>query len=169
MLFGDLVHARRVSGVRRGMRAAVWAALVTVAAAARVVAAEAAPDVRSVLDRFLHAYESRNLAMLAGTFAEDATLFFPAPSPPERFEGRSAIVARFEQVFERQRGEEAAGTRRPNQYLEPEDVRVDALGSDTALVTFQVRFDSRVGRRTFVFRCRDGAWQIFHLHASNSP
>jgi len=41
--------------------------------------------------------------------------------------------------------------------------------ANAAIVTFHLRNDERVGRRTIVFRKTDGAWRIAHLHASNVP
>ena len=32
-------------------------------------------------------------------FADDATVFFPMPEPPERVQGKQAIQQRFEQCF----------------------------------------------------------------------
>jgi len=51
--------------------------------------------------------------------------------------------------------------------LEPEDVRIEQLAADVALVTFHLVDQRRVRRRTLVFKRMEGAWKIVHIHASN--
>jgi len=85
----------------------------------------------------------------------------------ERVCGRADVEATFARVFAQER---AAATKGPP-YLElrPEDVLVQPLGPDAAVVSFHLRNDQRLARRTVVFARRDGAWRIVHLHASNLP
>jgi hypothetical protein len=45
---------------------------------------------------------------------------------------------------------------------------VDHVSSDVAVVTFQLGTDTRIGRRTFVWKHSPSGWKIVHLHASTS-
>jgi ketosteroid isomerase-like protein len=48
---------------------------------------------------FLHAFEDLDMKQFIACFADDATVFFPMPEPPERVQGKQAIQRRFEHVF----------------------------------------------------------------------
>ena len=48
--------------------------------------------VEQLLSRFLRAFENLDMTTFISCFAEDATVFFPLPEPPQRFAGK----ARFE-------------------------------------------------------------------------
>ena len=54
----------------------------------------------------------------------------------------------------------------PYMQLDPSDVKIQVF-LDFAMVSFHLLADDRLGRRTFVFVKRKGAWKILHLHASN--
>ncbi len=55
----------------------------------------------------------------------------------------------------------------PYHRLQPEDLQVQLLGTDSAVVTFHLRNSERIARRTFVMRKVQGTWLVAHLHASN--
>src|SRR5262245_52599280 len=50
--------------------------------------------------KFLHAFHDLDMKQFTACFADDATVFFPVPEPPERVQGKQAIQRRFEQVFD---------------------------------------------------------------------
>jgi ketosteroid isomerase-like protein len=116
--------------------------------------------------RFLGAFEALDLPAFVDCFAEDASAFFPHPEPVERLDGRAAIAAQFERVFERIRAGATSGP--PFHRLEPQDLAVAPLSPEVATVTFHLRNAERVARRTLVLRRVGDAWRIVHLHASNA-
>ena len=145
-------------------------ALATVASALLVTTAGAAPaaetdEVRATLTRFLTAFENLDWATFRAAFADDASVFFPVPEPPARFDGRAAVEARFHEVFAAIRAGNPGGP--PFHRLVPEELRVDLLGSDAAIATFHLRNGERTARRTIVLRRTTAGWRIAHLHASN--
>ena len=117
--------------------------------------------------RFLGAFEDLDLAAIADCFADDATMFFPVPQPPELVVGRAAIIDRFEAVAAGIRSEASSGP--PYHRLDPVELTVLTTGPDAAVVTFELRRLDRTGRRTLVLRRTDGDCLIVHLHASNTP
>jgi uncharacterized protein (TIGR02246 family) len=128
----------------------------------------AEPGVESAGDfvrRFLHAFERLDLAAFAACFADDATAFFPQPEPPERFDGRLAIAAQFERVFAGIRASATAGP--PWHRLDAQDLAVQAVSDDVAIVSLHLRNASRLARRTLVLRRTGTGWRVAHLHASN--
>jgi uncharacterized protein (TIGR02246 family) len=122
-------------------------------------------DVHAALRQFLRAFEDLDWERFRASFADDATVFFPTPEPPQRFTGRDAVEAQFRRVFEAIRRATPAGP--PFQQLAPVDLRIIVLGPSSALATFELHNAARIGRRTVVFRREDGRWRITHLHASN--
>ena len=100
-------------------------------------------------------------------FADNATVFFPMPEPPERVEGKQAIQQRFERVFASIRSTARSGP--PFHHLVPEDLSIQLMPGDTAVVSFHLRNEERIGRRTLVLRKMNDQWLIIHLHASNAP
>jgi ketosteroid isomerase-like protein len=117
--------------------------------------------------RFLKAFENLDLPAFMSCFADEATVFFPVPEPPERFAGKPAIQQRFQQVFDAIRVGAASGP--PYHHLAPENTQVQILAPAEALVTFELKSAERIGRRTLVLKKSHGQWLIVHLHASNVP
>ena len=118
--------------------------------------------------RFLKAFENLDIDAFMSCFAPDATVFFPIPEPPQRFDGEAAIREHFQQVFAAIRRTSSA-TAPPFHHLNPEDLEVQVLSSDAAVVTFHLRNSERIARRTLVISKVGGDWRIRHLHASNVP
>jgi hypothetical protein len=81
--------------------------------------------------------------------------------------GKAAIRSRFEQVFDSIRKRASSGP--PYHRLEAQDLQIQALGADTAVVSFHLRNSERLARRTLVLKKVQGAWLIAHLHGSNHP
>ena len=52
--------------------------------------------------------------------------------------------------------------------LEPQDLKVQTLGNDSAVVTWHVDRGTHLGRRTAVVKRLDGSWRIVSYHASNT-
>jgi len=100
-------------------------------------------------------------------FADNATVFFPVPEPPERVNGKQAIHQRFERVFASIRSKAKSGP--PFHHLAPEDLKIQMMSGQTAVVSFHLRNSERIARRTLVLIETNGQWFILHLHASNAP
>jgi ketosteroid isomerase-like protein len=123
-------------------------------------------DVERAVQGFLTAFENLDWESFHRFFADDATVFFPAPEPPQRFTGRQEVETHFQEVFRGIR-QSSKATAPPYMHLVPADLRVDRLGPDAAIVTFMMVNGSHVSRRTFVMRRERDGWRIVHLHASN--
>jgi uncharacterized protein (TIGR02246 family) len=111
------------------------------------------------MEGFMEALNGLDVEGMAKFFADDITAFVPT-AQPERAEGKPAVVAIFRRYVETTR----ATTPRTN--LVPEDLMIDVQG-DAAVVSFHMRSDAAVARRTFVFHEQDGRWLIVHFHASS--
>jgi uncharacterized protein (TIGR02246 family) len=116
---------------------------------------------------FLRAFEDLDMKQFIACFADDATVFFPMPEPPERVQGKQAIKKRFEQVFASIRSTAKSGP--PFHHLAPEDLAIQMMPGQTAVVSFHLRNSERIARRTLVLVNTNGRWLILHLHASNAP
>ena len=55
--------------------------------------------IKTFVRTFLRAFENLDIQQFVACFADNATVFFPMPDPPERVEGKRAIKQRFEQVL----------------------------------------------------------------------
>ena len=124
-------------------------------------------EVHLALKRFLRAFENLEWEPFRTSFSDDATVFFPSAATPNRFVGRAAIEARFQQEFADIRAQARGGP--PYMRLEPRGLQVSVLDSRTALVTFELRNAVRLARRSLVLVRETGGWRIRHLHASNVP
>jgi ketosteroid isomerase-like protein len=115
--------------------------------------------------RFLTSFERLDMPAFIACFAEDATVFFPSPEPPERFGGKNAVRNHFQKVFDAIRSNAPSGP--PYHRLISQDLEVQLLGPDAAIVSFHLRNSERLARRTLVLKKAGGKWLIAHLHASN--
>lgn len=147
----------------------VLVAFATLAPALSQAAAKPDADrwaVQELTSRFLKAFEDLDMPRFIACFTDTATVFFPTPEPPERFEGRRAIESHFQQVFAAiRKSSGAAGP--PFHRLVPEDLLIQILDSHAAIVSFHLRNSERIARRTLVLTKVAGRWRIAHLHASN--
>jgi len=75
--------------------------------------------------KFLRAFEDLDMRQFIACFADEATMFFPMPEPPERAEGKQAIQKRFEQVFASIRRTAKSGP--PFHHLAPEDLAIQIM------------------------------------------
>ena len=117
--------------------------------------------------KFLRAFEDLDMKQFIACFADDATVFFPMPEPPERVQDKQAIQQRFEHVFASIRSTAKSGP--PFHHLAPEDLSIQLMPGQTAVVSFHLKNEERIGRRTLVVINSNGRWLILHLHASNTP
>ena len=122
-------------------------------------------EINVALKSFLTAFENLDWESFRHSFRDDATVFFPPPEPPQRFEGRDAYEKQFQKVFSGIRSSAKNGP--PYHRLTPKDLRIDVLSDHDALVTFTLENEERYARRTIIFTKTDGVWLIKHLHASN--
>jgi ketosteroid isomerase-like protein len=146
------------------------AAVTTAAEQPRTPAPAIEAERRAVEDltsRFLTSFERLEMPTFIACFADDATVFFPSPEPPERFKGKAAIRSHFQKVFDGIRRD--APSRPPYHRLDPQDLEVQLLGANAAVVSFHLRNSERLARRTLVLEKISGKWLIAHLHASNIP
>ena len=123
--------------------------------------------IKTSVRSFLLAFENLDMQQFVACFADNATVFFPMPEPPERVEGKQAIKQRFEKVFASIRSTAKSGP--PFHHLAPEDLTIQMMPGQTAVVSFHLRNSERIARRTLVLINANGQWRILHLHASNAP
>ncbi len=124
-------------------------------------------EVERTVREFLTAFEDLDWPKFTAAFEDGATVFFPAPEPPNRFTGRSEFEPPFQRVFAAIRASNPGGP--PFHQLKPEDLSVEVLADDMALVSFHLRNEQRTARRTLVLVKTNDKWLIHHLHASNVP
>src|SRR5690349_19037735 len=156
---------------RRVALAHVASALVVVPtcleAGVRVSAATAADDtadVRQALARFLTAFENLDWPAFRAAFADDASVFFPVPEPPDRFDGHAAVEARFHEVFAAIREGNSKGPAFHRRV--PEGLRIGRLGSLASTGSLHLRNAGRLSRCTAVFRRTAAGWRTGYPHAS---
>jgi ketosteroid isomerase-like protein len=123
-------------------------------------------EVAAAVDRFLVSFENLDWERFRTAFADDATVFFPVPEPPQRYTGRAEVEAQFRKVFAAIR-ESSGRTAPPFHDLDPVDLRIEFPAGDVAVVTFRLENEQRIARRSLVMRRDPAGWRIVHLHASN--
>ena len=121
--------------------------------------------IEELTSRFLTSFENLDMPAFIACFADDATVVFPSPEPPERVSDKDAIRTRFQKVFDSIR--KGANSGPPYHRLIPQDVDIQLLGTDAAVVSFHLSNTGRLARRTLVLQNVHGRWFIAHLHASN--
>lgn len=115
-----------------------------------------APPVEPSFEDFIAAFNERDLERFAGAYEDDATIFFDLDDPGARVSSRAAITEIFRPFFEG----------RSSFMLRPTDVAVQRHG-DIAVVTFHLRSERALARRTIVWRWAGDRWRVMHLHASS--
>lgn len=129
-------------------------------------ASAAATSVDRALASFLIAFDNLDWPAFRACFCDDATVFHPAAPNVKRTNSPDEFERAWLSAFERIR--KASGRNAsPYMDLKPQDLQIQRLSEDVALVTFHLRDGNTIGRRTLVLRRRDHAWQIVHIHASN--
>jgi hypothetical protein len=133
-------------------------------------------DVKAAMTGFLTAFNQLDWSTFQRYWDRNATLFgasasFPtvsAGSTPasraRRVEG-AEVTTVWKQIFDEIR-RRSGRTTPPYQNIQPQELRIDLVGADTALVTFHLGSTDLVSRRTFVWKRTADGWKIVHLHAS---
>jgi hypothetical protein len=121
--------------------------------------------VQKVVDGFIGSLNAADVNSFISFFAPDATLFFPLSSLPVRLEDRQQIATAFGAFFEAVRRQHPEP---PYMNMVPVGTKVQLLGT-VAVVTFYLKGEDVVSRRTLVLQRRSGKWLIVHLHASSLP
>ena len=147
-----------------GRTVAAFSAVLLAAACATppppLPSAESSSAQQSAVD-FLEAFKALDSARFDPFFAEEATMFFPdGPFPPARVEGKAAVTAAFHRFFEMAR---ERGVTRLN--IQPTDLQTQDYGA-FAVVSFHLRGNDNIGRRSIVMRRDEQGWRIVHFHAS---
>ena len=125
-------------------------------------------DAEQVILRFLTAFNNLDWPVFRDCFSNSPTMFFPSPPSVRRIEGEEFDKV-WQGTFDRVRKQAAAQgkARPPFLDIKPEDMRVDRLTDEVALVTFRLGKEPRLGRRTIVLQRFSNGWKIVHIHASN--
>lgn len=122
--------------------------------------------VEAAARRFIVAFNNLDMPAFLDRFADDATIIHPPSGPPRTFpkrvQGKQEIQRTFQVVFDLIRG---GRTTPPYQDLQTRDLLIQEYDG-LAVLTFHLGTDTRVGRRTLVFRRMGSDWKIVHLHAS---
>lgn len=119
------------------------------------------PEVCGFFETFVAALNRRDWAAFRATFADDITVIFERPGPPQRQDGREAVEAVFRNIFP-QPGS-APGPLPPP--LVPEGILVQSYG-DVAIVSFHLPRQGQMARRTLVLHRTPRAWEVIHIHGS---
>jgi ketosteroid isomerase-like protein len=120
-------------------------------------------DVCEFFSTFLSALNQRDWKAFTATFADDITVIFASPGPPERQDGRAAVEAAFQNIFPKPGSPPSP----PPPPLQPASVRVQDFG-DVAVVSFVLRRPDQLGRRTLVFHRTTAGWKVVHIHGSSA-
>jgi ketosteroid isomerase-like protein len=126
--------------------------------------AQESQSIERAMARFIAALNNLDRAEISTLFAENATMF--SPSPAERIEGAQFGMAWREQLEALRRRSSKTGL--PYLNVQPQQMRIDRVSQDVAIVSFHLKNGSRVDRRTFVWRHFSDGWKIVHLHASTA-
>ena len=119
-------------------------------------------DLETAANRFVEAFNNLDTDRFFSCFADDATVFFPFPDSPRRMSGRPNYEKRFLDFFQEVRRERDGP---PYLDIDPADMDFQIHGR-VAVLTFHLRSEPELNRRTVVFEQRSGQWLIVHLHAS---
>jgi ketosteroid isomerase-like protein len=118
-------------------------------------------DPRQTLQAFTRTVETLELEKIAEYFEEDAQMFSPLGAFPARLDGRAAIMNQFKAIVETARNMPAP------LKIEALDLNVREFG-DLALLTFHLKLQGPLHRRSFLMRRTGGRWRIAHIHASSA-
>ena len=123
-------------------------------------------EIRETLAQFLLAFDNLDWPAFRNCFAADATMFHPSPPNVKRIDSPEEFEKAWLGVFARIK-KTSGRSAPPYMNLQPQDVKIQLLSNEIALVTFHLMDAHVLSRRTIVFRRDAGGWKIVHLHASN--
>lgn len=119
-------------------------------------------EILAAANHFLRVFDDLDWDHFAACWSSNPTAFFPGDEV--RLDGRAAVLARFQTMFDQIRPETPGP---PYLRLKPRNLRVDHYG-DTGLVTFTVGDTPGPGPlRSLMFVREAGSWKLVHLHATN--
>lgn len=124
-------------------------------------------DVEQAMSRFLTAFNNLDWPVFRHCFSKSPTVFLPFPEVVRRVEGEE-----FDKVWQdffalsRKRAAAQGKTSPPFLNIKPENMRLERLTDEVALVTFHLGTEPRLNRRTIVLQRFSDGWKIVHLHAS---
>lgn len=124
------------------------------------------PNPEQRVSAFLEAFNNLDWPAFRVFFDATATVFHPDAVHSRRVDSPEEFERAWQEVFQEIR----KGSHRsspPYMHLKPEDLRIEMLSADVALVTFHLVSPQRFGRRTLVWKRFADGWKIVHLHASN--
>jgi uncharacterized protein (TIGR02246 family) len=158
------VGQNKIDQSMRNIRTIILVALAITYGASHGRAADTRDAITSTVLACVKGIATGNVELIASTFAEDATAFFPTKSAA-RISGKTAIAEAFAALF---------GPKPRPTTITPREMVIQEMG-DVAIVTahlrdlpaMPIREVSTFPRRTFVLRHVEGRWLIVHLHASN--
>jgi ketosteroid isomerase-like protein len=125
-------------------------------------------DIRAFLQKFLMSFDNLDWPAFQECFSDSATVFHPAPPNLRRTDSRTQFEKAWLGVFERIKRESGRSSP-PFLELKPEDLQIENLATEVALVTFHLTKGSVLSRRTLVLKKYPSGWKIVHIHASNLP
>ena len=120
-------------------------------------------DVQEAAETFIEAFNNLDWERFRHSFSAGATVFFPFQGVPRRVNGKDEIETVFKSFFDDVRKQKSAP---PYLNIDPKEMKIQML-RDSAVVTFHLRNNDSLGRRTVIFQKQKGIWLIVHLHASN--
>lgn len=112
----------------------------------------------SRVNGFLYAFANYKWDEFRGFFLDEATMFHPGQENDKRLSGKTEIDTAMLPEF----------TVSPNEKpldINPKDIRVQVY-KKTAIVSFHLEDKERLSRYSIIWNKRNGAWKIFHMHAS---
>ena len=122
--------------------------------------------IERALTGFLDAFNNLDWPAFRAHFSDTPSIFHPVPILARRIDSSSEFEKAWLAVFERIKKSSGRVTP-PYMTLSPQDLRIDRLSDDVALVTFHLVDNKVLSRRTLVLKKYGDDWKIVHLHASN--
>lgn len=119
-------------------------------------------SIEKAMDRFLVALNNLDLSVMGTLYDEHATTF--SPSRAERIEDSAVGLAIREQFESIRNRSQKSGP--PYLDVKPQQMGIDRISQDVAVVSFHLKNETGVGRRTLVWKRFSDGWKIVHLHAS---
>lgn len=123
-------------------------------------------EIEQALTVFLTAFDNLDWPAFRACFAPDASVFHPGPPNLKRIDSPQEFERAWLGVFARIKKNSGRNSP-PYMHLSPQDLKIQLLSDDVALVTFHLVDGTTLSRRTIILKRSSGAWKIVHLHASN--